>query len=108
MRTLILVFILAGCANLPPSRPMTAHEAAHHLAACVLGHSDRRHTRADLWVDAVYGANARFLAAYPAETPDPHEVPGPPWDLSGTPYEGDECFVQPPGYQPATCGDGGI
>ena len=75
------------------------HEAAHALSACLGRGTDRSHAYRDLWDDGVGAAADRFFAEHPIPD-DPADDPYTrlqrhPWDLTGTPYEGRDCEVQP-------------
>ena len=71
------------------------HEALHVLLGCLYRDQDRNHRR-DEWKDVLPEARKRFLELFPGiPDPDPYSIEETPWDLTGTPWEGEDCDVQP-------------
>ena len=92
------------------------HEVLHALLGCVYRDQDRHHRRVE-WDTVLPEARERFLFLFPeAPDPDPYSIEETPWDLTGTPWEGQDCDVQPhawinqglvPGCVPEGSMDGG-
>lgn len=93
---------------------LVRHEAFHTFLGCELGHNDRHH-RDPRWTDGTLSeARELFIERFTEPDVDPYtRNPRRPWNLTGTPWEGEDCHVQPhawihEGLVPGCLPDGGF